>query len=62
MDRLEAFESMLHDIQEQYEKEKKLMDELKAKGREKSASYRQYMSNRMMYGRMLDLYKQYDLE
>ena len=37
MDRLEAFESMLHDIQEQYEKEKKLMDELKAKGREKSA-------------------------
>ncbi len=61
MDRLEAFESMLHDIQEQYEKEKKLMDELKAKGREKSASYRQYMSNRMMYGRMLDLYKQYDL-
>ena len=61
MDRLQAFEAMLHDIQEQYEKEKKAMDELKARGREKTATYRQYMSNRFMYGRMLDLYKQYDL-
>ena len=52
---------MLQDIQEQYEKEKKAMDELKAKGREKTATYRQYMSNRLLYGRILDLYKQYDL-
>ncbi len=61
MDRLQAFEAMLQDIQEQYEKEKKAMDELKAKGREKTATYRQYMSNRLLYGRILDLYKQYDL-
>ena len=44
-----------------YEKEKKAMDELKAKGKEKTATYRQYMGNRLMYGRILDLYKQYDL-
>ena len=61
MDRLQAFENMLHDIQEQYEKEKKAMDELKAKGKEKTAAYRQYMGNRLLYSRMLDLYKQYDL-
>lgn len=61
MDRLQAFEKMLLDIQEQYEKEKKAMDELKAKGKEKTATYRQYMGNRLMHGRILDLYKQYDL-
>ena len=61
MERLQAFEAMLHDIQEQYEKEKKAMEELKAKGREKTATYRQYLGNRLLYGRMLDLYKQYDL-
>ena len=60
-DRKERFETMLHDIQKQYESEKKAMDELKAKGKEKSATYRQYMGNRLMYGRMLDLYKQYGL-
>ena len=32
MDRLQAFEMMLHDIQDQYGKEKKAMDELKAEG------------------------------
>lgn len=61
MDRLQAFERMLHDIQEQYEKEKKAMDELKAKGKEKSATYRQYMGNHLLYSRMLDLYKEYNL-
>ena len=61
MDRLQAFETMLQDIQEQYEKEKKAMDELKLKGREKTATYRQYMGNRLLYSRILDLYKQYGL-
>ena len=61
MDRLQAFETMLQDIQEQYEKEKKAMDELKLNGREKTATYRQYMGNRLLYSRILDLYKQYGL-
>ena len=37
------------------------VDELKAKGKEKTATYRQYMGNRLMYIRILDLYKQYGL-
>ena len=61
MDRLQAFEAMLQDILEQYENEKKAMDELKAKGKEKTATYRQYMGNRLMYSRILDLYKQYGI-
>ena len=61
MDRLQAFEAMLQDILEQYENEKKAMDELKAKGKEKTATYRQYMGNRLLYNRILDLYKEYDL-
>ena len=61
MDRLQAFEAMFQDILEQYENEKKAMDELKAKGKEKTATYRQYMGNRLLYNRILDLYKQYDL-
>ena len=61
MDRLQAFEAMLRDILSQFEKEKRAMDELKAKGKEKTATYRQYMGNRLMYIKMLDLYEQYGL-
>lgn len=61
MDRLQAFEDMLRDIQAQCDREKKKMDELKAKGKEKTATYRQYMGNRLMYMRILDLYKEYGL-
>ena len=61
MDRLQAFEDMLSDILAQFEKEKRAMDELKAKGKEKTATYRQYMGNRLMYIKMLDLYEKYGL-
>ena len=37
------------------------MAELKAAGREKSAAYRQYFSNRMLYKMILDRYRQYGL-
>jgi hypothetical protein len=61
MERLQAFEKMLEDIVLRYEQEKKTMDALKAQGKEKTATYRQYMGNRLMYSRMLDLYRQYGL-
>ena len=37
------------------------MDALKAQGKEKTAAYRQYMGNRLMCSRILDLYKQYGI-
>ena len=61
MDRLECFEKMLSDIQKQAEYESTKMEELKAAGKEKSATYRQYFGNRMLYKMMLDRYKEYGL-
>ena len=61
MDRLERFENMLSDIQKQAEYESTKMEELKAAGKEKSATYRQYFGNRMLYKMMLDRYKEYGL-
>ena len=61
MERIQAFETMLSDIMEQYEHEKKEMEELRAMGREKSATYRQYMGNRLFYNRLISLYEKYAL-
>lgn len=61
MERLEAFEKMLSDIIEQSEKEKAVMDDLKAKGKAKTATYKQYMGNRLIYNRILSIYKEYGL-
>lgn len=59
--RLEAFEAMMKMVLEQSESEKNLMDKLKMQGKEKSATYRQYMGNRLFYVRMIELYKEYGL-
>lgn len=61
MERLEAFEKMLEEIVRQYNFEKEKMDELKAEGKEKTATYRQYMGNRLVYNRILSLYRKYEL-
>ena len=61
MERLEAFEAMMKRVLEQFESEKIMMDELKIQGREKSATYRQYMGNRLFYNRLIALYKEYGL-
>lgn len=61
MERAEAFEKMLADILAQYEYEKKKMDELKSQGKEKTATYKQYMGNRLIYNRIIALYKEYGL-
>ena len=61
MERLEAFETMLKTVLEQCEAEKVTMDELKAQGKEKTATYRQYMGNRLFYNRVIELYKEFGL-
>ena len=57
MERLEAFEAMLKTVLEQCEAEKVTMDELKQQGKEKTATYRQYMGNRLFYNQLIELYK-----
>ncbi|MBQ3301426.1 MAG: hypothetical protein IJH04_04705 [Eggerthellaceae bacterium] len=61
MDRLEAFERMLADIQEQAEFEAAQMARLKSEGKEKTATFRQYLGNRMLYQTMLAKYREYGL-
>ncbi len=61
MDRLEAFEKMLESIRQQAAYEKQQMEVLKAEGKEKSATYRQYFGNRMLLKMMLDKYREYGL-
>ena len=61
MDRLVAFERMLESIQQQSIYEKQQMEILKAEGKEKSATYRQYFGNRMMLKMMLDKYREFGL-
>jgi hypothetical protein len=60
-ERLAAFERMMEKIQNDSIIEKEIMDKLKSQGREKTATYRQYMGNRLMYNRMLSLYREYGL-
>lgn len=61
MERLEAFEKMLADIIKQADYEKEQMEKLKAEGKEKTATYRQFFGNRMLYKMMLSRYKEYGL-
>ena len=49
MERIEAFEAMLRAALEQSEAERQKMEALKAQGKEKSATYRQYLGNRLFY-------------
>ncbi len=61
MERLKAFEDMLNDIKSQAEYETEQLKQLKAAGKEKTATYRQYLGNRMFYKMMLEKYKEYGL-
>ena len=61
MERIEAFERMLSDIQKQSAYETEQMETLRASGKEKTATYRQYLGNRMVYKLLLDKYREYGL-
>ena len=61
MDRLEAFEKMLAAVQANYESTVSKMVQLKAAGKEKSATYRQLMGNKLELQNMLSMYQIYGL-
>lgn len=61
MERIEAFEAMLKAVLEQSESEQQKMEALKAQSRDKSATYRQYLGNRLFFGQLIALYKKYGL-
>lgn len=60
-ERLTAFEAMLDDTQAQYRQIEAQMRALKAQGKERSATYRQLMGNRMQLAQVLAMYRAYGL-
>lgn len=61
MERLEAFEKMLADVKEHAAYEAAEMEKLKQAGKEKSATYRQYLGHHLYYKQLLDTYRKYGL-
>ena len=60
-ERLAAFEAMLESVQEQSRQVEAQMRALKAQGKERSATYRQLMGNRLQLAQVLAMYKAYGL-
>lgn len=61
MDRLEQFESMLAEIENDLEFKTIELERLKTQGKEKSATFKQYLADKLLYQRMLSIYARYGL-
>ena len=59
--RLAAFEAMLADVERQYRETEAQMADLKARGRERSATYRQLLGNKLTLRQLLSLYESHGL-
>lgn len=59
--RLEAFEKMLTAVQNEYAAASGKMAQLKAAGKEKTATYRQLMANKLRLQEVLSMYRTYGL-
>lgn len=60
-ERLAAFERMLEDVRRQYAELTARLEQLKAEGKTKSATFRQYLGNKLTCQYMLSLYREYGL-
>ena len=60
-EREEKFERMLEDVERNYFDTAAKMEQFKADGKENSATFRQYMGNKLMYQNILSLYRVYGL-
>ncbi len=59
--RLAAFERMLGDVQRNYDELTARLEQLRAEGKSKSATFRQYLGNKMTCQYILSLYRNYGL-
>lgn len=60
-DRLQAFEAMLDEVQRDYDFKASEIEKLKAQGKEKTVTFKQYLADKMLYQRMLSLYERHGL-
>ena len=59
--RLAAFEAMMAEVEAQYREAEARMADLKARGRERSATYRQLLGNKLTLRQLLSLYESHGL-
>lgn len=60
-DRLNAFENILADIQADYEFKTAEIARLKAEGKEKTVTFKQYLADKLLYQRILSIYEDHGL-
>ena len=60
-ERLAAFETMLAEVEAQYRETEARMADLRARGRERSATYRQLLGNKLTLRPLLPLYAAHGL-
>lgn len=60
-DRLNAFENMLANIQADYEFKTAEIARLKAEGKEKTVTFKQYLADKLLYQRILSIYEDHGL-
>lgn len=60
-DRLDAFESMLEEIQADYEFKTAEISRLKVEGKEKTVTFKQYLADKLLYQRILSMYEDHGL-
>lgn len=60
-ERLAAFERMLADVQRSHDELTVRLERLKAESKTKTATFRQYLGNKLTYQYLLSLYKDYGL-
>ena len=60
-EREELFERMLQEIQAEYASIEQKMAVLRAEGKTKTVTFRQLMSNKLMYQSMLSMYRKHGL-
>ena len=61
MERIEAFEKMMETVLERSADENLKIEKLRKEGKDKTATYRQYMGNRLFYQRLISLYREFGL-
>lgn len=60
-DRLQAFEAVLAEIQQDLAFKTNEIEKMKAQGKEKTATFKQYLADKLLYQRILSLYEKHGL-
>ena len=60
-DRLQASEAVLAEVQQDLAFKTNEIEKMKAQGKEKTATFKQYLADKLLYQRILSLYEKHGL-